>query len=573
MFTFPLAKQLLFTLTVVVLLSISDHSSAQENAVSKDEDVLEQVDQELDQVEESEQLRKAQELEELGLAIAEKAKTLKSLKAKIRKSVNNPELELEIAVIEQQLETLDKSFEQVAIGSINLDVLGIDSQPKTWQEELTLVIKPLLENLRSLTEQPRRKENLRQIITSQKDTANKAKQALESIDTLLAQTPSKTQTRLLEGVKSSWLRTKEDAERQQQLALYQLTSLDGGDGNWFTNLQESLLRFFRDRGLTLLIAIVASLSIWLVLAGLRKIFDRQGKKSAKQVNRTTYRVIAYAQRLLTILLIVIAILTVFFVRGDVLLLVISLALLFASALGLKNLLPQFVAESRLLLNIGAVREHELVVVDGVPWRVASINLFSKFVNPEIQGTLRLPLASLKGMVSRPVKSEKWFPTSIGDWVLVQDDERIYEITRQTPVLVELQSARGTSKLIPTADYFSAGLINVTHSKQIRITNSFGVDYSLQSIALDVVPETLQKYVQKYLEEARLDTKRIEVRVEFDKAGESSLDYLVIAVLGTSAAKYYYRIERTIQQACVAACNANDWAIPFPQMTIHKGDQS
>jgi small-conductance mechanosensitive channel len=573
MFTLPLAKQLLITLTLVLLLTIAEHGSAQENTVDAGENTLEQVDQEVEQVEVSEQVRKARELEELGLAIAEKAKTLKSLKSKIRKSLSNPELELEIAVIEHQLETLNKSFEQVAIGSINLDVLGIDNQSKTWQEELTLVIKPLLENLRSLTEQPRRKENLRQIITTQKETADKALQALESIDTLLAQEPSKTQTRLLKDVKNSWLRTKEDAERQEQLALYQLTSLNGIDGNWFTNLQESLLRFFRDRGLTLLIAIVVSFSIWLVLAGLRKIFDRQGKKSAKQVNRTTYRVIAYTQRLLTILLIVIAILTVFFVRGDVLLLVISLALLFASALGLKNLLPQFVAESRLLLNIGGVREHEMVVVDGVPWRVASINIFSKFVNPEIQGTLRLPLASLKGMVSRPVKSEKWFPSSIGDWVLDQNDERIYEVTRQTPVLVELQSAQGTSKLIPTADYFSAGLINLTHSKHIRITNLFGVDYGLQSIALDVVPETLQKYVQKYLEEARLDTTRIDVRVEFDKAGESSLDYLVIAKLGSSAAKYYYRIERTIQQACVAACNANDWSIPYPQMTIHKGDQS
>jgi hypothetical protein len=249
MFTLPLAKQLLITLTLVLLLTIAEHGSAQENTVDAGENTLEQVDQEVEQVEVSEQVRKARELEELGLAIAEKAKTLKSLKSKIRKSLSNPELELEIAVIEHQLETLNKSFEQVAIGSINLDVLGTDNQSKTWQEELTLVIKPLLENLRSLTEQPRRKENLRQIITTQKETADKALQALESIDTLLAQEPSKTQTRLLKDVKNSWLRTKEDAERQEQLALYQLTSLNGIDGNWFTNLQESLLRFWSAKDL------------------------------------------------------------------------------------------------------------------------------------------------------------------------------------------------------------------------------------------------------------------------------------------------------------------------------------
>ncbi|MFT6406623.1 MAG: VanZ family protein [Arenicella sp.] len=570
MFTRQLAKLLFFTLTLSLLFPIATDSHAQENKKATSEETLEQIEQEPVTVEISEQQRKANELEELGLAIKKKALVLKSLKAKVRKSVINPELELEIAVTEQQLETLDRSFEQVAIGSINLDVLGIDSQPKTWQEELTLVVKPLLENLRGLTEQPRRKENLRQIIVTQKDTAEKAQQALQSIDTLLAQSPSKTKRKLLADVRSRWLRTKEDAERQEQLALYQLNSLSGGNEHWVSSLKDSLLHFFEDRGLTLLIAIVASLSIWSVLAGLRKIFDRQGKKSAKRVNRTTYRVIAYAQRLLTGILIIIAILTVFFVRGDVLLLVISLALLFASALGLKNLLPQFIAESRLLLNIGAVREHEMVLIDGVPWRVASINLFSKFVNPEIQGTLRLPLASLKGMVSRPVSNEKWFPSSIGDWVL-DDEKKLYEVIRQTPVIVELQSAQGTNKLVPTHDYFSAGLVNLTKSKQIRITNTFGVDYSLQSIALDVVPETLQKFVKEHLENARLDTKEIDVRVEFNTASESSLDYLIIALLGSTASKYFYRIERTIQQACVAACNANDWSIPFPQMTIHKGD--
>lgn len=565
MSTRQLAKQLFITLTLSLLLPVAISSQAQESDASNSEKVI-------GQVEITEQQRKDKELEELGVAIKEKTQQLKKLKSNVRKSVSNPDLELEIEVIEQQLETLNKSFEQVAIGSINLDVLGIDSQPNTWQEELTLVVKPLLENLRGLTEQPRRKENLRQIISTQRETAKKAKQALASIDELLTQSPSKTQKQLLGDVKSRWLRTKEDAERQEQLALYQLTSLNGGNEHWLNSLKESAINFFQDRGLTLFIAIIASLSIWLLLIGLRKIFDRQGKKSAKRVNRTTYRVIAYAQRLLTVFLIVIAILTVFFVRGDVLLLVITLALLFASALGLKNLLPQFIAESRLLLNIGAVREHEMVMIDGVPWRVASINIFSKFANPEIQGTLRLPLSSLKGMISRPVINEKWFPSSIGDWVL-DDEKKLYEVIKQTPVIVELQSAQGTNKLVSTQDYFSAGLVNLTKSKQIRITNSFGLDYSLQSIALDVVPKTLQKYVKQHLEQASLDTKNIDVRVEFDKAGESSLDYLIIALLGSNASKYFYRIERTIQQACVAACNANNWAIPYPQLTIHKGDQS
>jgi hypothetical protein len=309
------------------------------------------------------------------------------------------------------------------------------------------------------------------------------------------------------------------------------------------------------------------LAIWVVLAGLRKVFDRRGKSASKHANRTTYRVIAYAQKLLTAILIVVAVLMVFFVRGDILLLVITLALLFAGVLGLKNLLPRFIAESRLLLNIGAVREHEQVVIHGIPWRVASINVFSKFSNPEIQGTLRLPLFNLKELTSRPIIEEKWFPSSIGDWVL-DSHNTLYEVIRQTPVVVELQSAQGTNMLVPTADYFSAGMVNLSKSKQIRITSHFGVGYELQDVALDEVPRTFKSFVQTHLENALLDTNQIDVRVEFEKAGESSLDYIIIALLGPKASRHFYRIKRTMQQACVAACNEKGWEIPFPQLTVH-----
>ncbi len=554
-------KQLIALFKFFIICGLSCTVYAQQKDTSLNKVVVEK------ETEVSEQARKIKELEELGTAIVEKTQKLASLKSKVSKAVSNPELDREIESAEHQLETLDKSFEQVAIGSINLDVLGADNEPKTWQEELTLVVKPLLENLRGLTEEPRQKENLRQIISAQKQKARQAERALESIEQLLSTEPSKNQLKLLKTVQEKWLDTKEDANRQEQLALYQLSSLNGEDVNWLSSLKESLLKFFRERGLTLLLAILAALSIWLVMAGLRKIFDRRAKKSSKHGNRTTYRVVAYAQRLLTVLLIVISVLTVFFIRGDVLLLVITLALLFASALGLKNLLPQFIAESRLLLNIGGVREHEMVLIEGVPWRVASINIFSKFSNPEIQGTLRLPLAALKDMISRPVVEEKWFPSSIGDWVL-DSDRNLYEVIKQTPVIVELQSAQGTNKIVPTQSYFSAGLVNLSKSKQIRITNNFGIGYELQNIALDEVPNTFQAFVKRHLENANLDTTDIDVRVEFDKAGESSLDYIVIALLGSKASKYFYRIERTIQQACVAACNEKGWGIPFPQLTVH-----
>lgn len=507
------------------------------------------------------------QLEELSLVVQKKTKDLNALKAREVKPENKAELENTITLASQQLDTLNKSFEQLAIGNINLDTINTKEPDLSWQEELTLAVKPLLENLRGLTEEPRKRESLRQLIALQKSTLAKAQKALNSIDELLINEPSESQKNQLKLIRTKWLLIKENSEREQQLALYQLESLSGDNSRWFVSLKKTIVTFVRERGATLALAILVSVSIWLLMSGLRKLLSLTGSRKTKHSNRTTYRIVAYAQRLLTAMLIIIGILTVFFVRGDILLLVISLALLFAAALGLKNFLPQFIAESRLLLNVGGVREHEQIIINDVPWRVASINLFSKFTNPEIQGTLRLPLSALKDLSSRPIKDEKWFPSSIGDWVL-DGDNRLYEVIKQTPISVELQSAQGTNKLVPTAAYYSAGFVNLTKSKQIRITSRFGIAYELQNIALTVVPDVFKEAVSEHLSNASLDTNNIEVRVEFASAGESSLDYLIIAHIDSVASKYFYRIERVIQQACVDACNKQNWGIPFPQLTVH-----
>lgn len=555
-------KILTTSIGISLALSVILFFSALSNTYSQE---LEEVEVELDEV--LKEITLTSKLDELADVLQEKSSELKTLKSK-NKSKSTPQLEREIAIATHQIETLNKSFEQLAIGSINLETSNSSAKPElTWQEELTLAIKPLLENLRGLTEGPRKLESLRQEMASQENIANKAQTALVSIEELLTQETSKNQQRQLKKIQGKWQRVKETAKREQQFALYQLESLTAAKSNWFTALKNSTIDFFQERGLTIALAILVSFFIWLVLAGFSKLLDKVGKPTSKYAHRTTYRIVAYAQRLLTIVLIVVGILTVFFIRGDILLLIITLTLLFAAALGLKSLVPQFLSESRLLLNIGAVREREQVIIDGVPWRVATINMFSKFTNPEIQGTLRLPLSNLKELTSRPVKEEKWFPSSIGDWVL-DSNNTLYEVIKQTPVVVELQSAQGTNKLVPTSAYFAAEFVNLSKSRRIRITNSFGVGYELQSIALDEVPEVLQKSVTEHLQNASLGTDQIDVRVEFANAGESSLNYLVIAQLGPKASKHFYRIQRTIQQACVDACNQKGWGIPFPQLTVH-----
>lgn len=507
-------------------------------------------------------------LNELEQAIRDEKQILKVLQVGLGKPDQDPNLDAMIVNKQRDIEVVKRSFEQIATGGIGDDAFDDSETPISWQEELTLVVTPLLENLRGLTEKPRKKEGLKRTIEEQSKVSKLSKIAIESIDQVLLLENSKRVEQQLTKIKEKWQQNSTEAGRKRELALFELDHLDGNNVHWVSAVKIALIDFARDRGMTLLIAAVVAIIIIYLFRLLTRLIELRRRSRKSNANRTTYRVIAYAQRLFTVLFVLIGVLLVFFIRGDILLLALSLILVFGGALGLRHVLPQFVHESRLLLNIGSVRENERLMLDGIPWRVASINVFTKLINPEIKGVRRVPISSLRDMESRPLSEEKWFPSSMGDWV-IDDANALYEVIEQTPDLVELQSAQGTNKIIPTSTYYSAGFVNLTKSKRIRIVNRFGLDYALQAIALEEVPQKLQVQIQDYLENAELGTNDINTRVEFEKAGDSSLDYLIIVNIGSAAASQYYRVERAIQQACVKTCNQQGWSIPFPQMMIHK----
>ncbi len=549
---------------IFLLLLGSVQSSIGQNNAATAGNALEEVSQEL-----SDTQKRNKRLEELSLIIKADTKSLENLRKKINPNVIDIELDRRLKQTTQDLDVVKKSFEQIAIGGIDLGIFEQEEVPKTWQEELTLLMKPLLENLRGLTDKPRKRENLKQKISTQKSAAQAAELAISSIDKQLSEgTFDNSVKQQLGQVKQKWENLLTEAQRKQELASIELSNLNDNDNNWFETFKSSVKSFAQDRGLTLLIAFSVAIAIIILFRFITRLIDLKRSKQKRASNRTTMRVIVYAQKLLTIFSIIMSIMIVFFIRGDVLLLALMFILLFATALGLRHFIPQFIEESRLLLNIGRVRENELVFVNGVPWRVASINVFSKLINPEIKGIIRLPLEDMKALVSRPINDEKWFPSSIGDWV-VDDQNNLYEVILQGPDAVELQSAQGTNKLMPTNQYYSAGYVNLTKSQGIRITSQFGVDYSLQPISLDEVPEKMRQNVQECLQNADLGTDEIRTRVELNQAGASSIDYLIIVNINSKAAKHYYLIGRLIQQACVDICNKEGWNIPFPQMTIHK----
>jgi hypothetical protein len=295
---------------------------------------------------------------------------------------------------------------------------------------------------------------------------------------------------------------------------------------------------------------------------------RERKGNARRGSRTRLFLLGY--RMLAVLLAALVFLMVLFAAGDLVLFALALVVLLALLLSFRVYLPRYIAEARLFLNVGEVRESERLIYDGVPWRVEALGWYSRLVNPELEnGELRVPIAELVGKVSRPVPNEEpWFPCRAGEYVLLGDDT-FGLVERQTPEIVQLK-VRGNSVIYATTDFLAAQPRSLSRGSFVAFA-TFGIDYRHQPIATTEVAPVLRQGVVDTLADSPVADLVTDILVEFKEAGASSLDYLIVLTLDGAAAPYYFKLGRLIQTACVDVCNARGWVIPFNQLTVHQGE--
>lgn len=478
------------------------------------------------------------------------------------------DLKVQIEDLNKEIASLRRSFEQVAIGGVDLELFGGQTTEFDWRKEIILVTQPLLESLKSLTEKPRKIERLKGILELRKQQRSTIENALTTIDIHLNLDLPKNIKVALGDVQKRWKQRLDDNIRESELARYQLASLQGENTPWIETIQETLNEFFQGRGLTLLMALAASFAVWLFTRLLLWLVQRRlSDNAAERRKKTRYRLAAYAYTLFTSLLVGVAIMVVFYARGDILLLALSIIVLAAIVLGMRNFLPSYISEAKLLLNVGAIREGERVIYNGLPWMVKSINMYSVFRNPELEGSLRLPLAELQGQTSRACSGEDWFPTSQGDFVMMPD-ATMAEVIRQTPDSVYLRSKGGMLRTLSSAEFFNLGVFNLSRGETFSVSTIFGIDYQHQKISLTEVPKAFEMAIRELIEREKLSEQLVDVVVDLKAAGASSIDYLCLVVLKSPAAPTYFKMERLLQQTCIDVCNQRDWGIPFPQVTVH-----
>lgn len=511
---------------------------------------------------------------EMLTSIIELENTLKKRIAAKTEILNDSSSETEKEAILQEIKKLDKQLDEVSFDFEKI-ATGVDialfSEKKVesfnWKNEVLSLVEPGIKELKLLTLKARQKTKVKEEIGHYEKLIPIADNAIENIGKLMAEASDKTLKTNLELLLPEWKSIKEQFENKQKIAKMRLFQMDNEAKSMVESSRIFIRDFFKTRGFYLFLALFACIAV-VVLFRLLYLSVKKVVPVFKLESRPFYiRMIELGFKLATVIFSLFAMIFVFYTAEDWVLL--SLTIVFFLGLGwtVKNALPRLWHQSRLILNVGAVREGERIVYNDIPWLVKNINVFTRLYNPSLDMELRLPIEALLDQVSRPVGAhEPWFPCRKNDWVILSDGIR-GKVTSLSNEMVELVQRGGARKFYQTMDFLGLSPLNLSTGFRLKVT--FGVGYDHQRDAVDLIPEAIEHHVRNQLEAENYLNNLVNLRVEFEQAGASSLDLVVIADFDGGVADLYNRLKRAIQRWCVSACTENEWEIPFPQLTVHR----
>ena len=478
----------------------------------------------------------------------------------------------EIDQLDRQLTGTRNDFERIATGVEPALFAENKAETFSWREELASLVEPAIKELKRFTIRSRQKSELKDKIVKLRLLETAAIRAVENLDVVLGKTDNKQIHKEVKILQPEWLNIQKRLGNKLELAERELSQLQKQEFSLIESTSNSLRKFFRNRGLYLFVAVLVFFTI---LGSCRLLYRLIAKASlrlsAKNEQRSFKIKLLYVVfQIMSVVLAVIGLFFVLYLAEDWFLLSMAIIFFLGLAWTIRQALPKLWQQGRLMLNIGAVREGERITLHGVPWRVASINVFSKLENPSLGVELRLPIEDMIDLVSRPFNPEEpWFPCKKGDWVVVGSASRA-RVVSLSHELVEVVERGGRRVTYPTETFLEACPANLSRNFRIRV--AFGLSYGLQNEATSTIPRVMKDFLDLRIVEEGYDDCCLNLQVEFFQANSSSLDLMVLADFEGSVADIYKRLERAIQRWCVDCCTENNWEIPFPQITVHRSEK-
>jgi small-conductance mechanosensitive channel len=483
--------------------------------------------------------------------------------------IQQKELDARIERSRAKLVELDAQIQTLATGvpdsSFNLDA-KIEFE---LESEVRKLIQPFVSMLSSATKEAREVEQLRQKLSVSNYHRELAQSALLRLGNSIANSEDKLTRERLAEIEAVWTRRLSNARDLTESLQRQLDARAEDAVRRESRAATAITEFILGRGRNLALGVFAFAAVWLLfrLLGRASSWMRKRHGIARSF---PVRVLGLLYGLLSVTLALGAMLYVFNFFNDWLLIAAAAVIVFALGLAVVKVLPTVIEQLTLLLNLGAVQEGERVVLDGVPWLVARLDVYTELCNPSLAGgRFQVPVRQLVGHYSRPAgKEECWFPCEQGDWVKLQDG-REGKVVLQTPELVQVEELDGAVITYPTSQFLAQVPKNLSHGYRVEVP--FGIDYRHQSIATGEVIDRMLAFVEKGIRAYLPAAELIFVGIEFVRAGASSIDYEIEAHITGAAAPKFELVEREVNRLVVCACNEFGWTIPFNQLVVHRGD--
>lgn len=488
---------------------------------------------------------------------------------KIKTSVSEAEkvrLEEELARLDRQLSDSSNDFERIATG-VEIG-LFVEKKAETfsWKDEVTTLIEPAIREVKRLTVRARQKTKLKDTIGELSSITPIATNAVKHLERLYEITKDPDIKKEIKGLLPEWRNNENRIRNKLELAQLELSQMQDKEVSLVDSFSQSIRDFFRVRGLYLVMALIAF--GFIILSG--RLFHRFVFRFMPGVHLEKrpfhIRLLDLFLRVFTVIAAISGLFFVLYRAEDWFLLSMTIIFFLGLTWTVRQAVPRFWQQGRLMLNVGSVREGERLQLYDVPWKIETIHVFCSLFNPTLGIRLRLPIEEIVGLVSRPDSPEEpWFPCKKGDWVVVGDRPRT-KVVSLSHELVETVERGGKRYLFQTADFLGQNPVNLSRNFRLRVV--FGVSYDLQAQVTTTIPNLLKTFIEGKLEEEGYAHNCLNLLVEFKEAGASSLDLLVLADFKGELADIYSRLERAIQRYCVDAATKYDWEIPFPQLTFH-----
>lgn len=462
--------------------------------------------------------------------------------------------------------------------NINLSVATKAKKKADIMDDIKQILEPALNSIKQISERPKQIQDLQektQFVESRYQGAIEARDKLEKLF-------KEGKEKILHPKYKSSIKTLDKLIVKLKIELddlqYKLLKSEKNEKSIVSTFSGLIFEFFKTKGKNLLLAFLVFITFfWLFKTGRNRFLALVMYKVNRSENKEIYQWMIRPVRVIyssisTLMAFFFAILTLY-VLNDWVLVTLILFVLAALIWSSKHYLPLFLEQSKIVLNLGAIREDERVVYNGLPWLITSLGYYCKLSNPVLKGgELRVNAKELINLNSRRVnKGEPWFPTKKGDWVELGDI--FAQVILQTPEQVILERIGGERKFYKTADFYDQAPVNLSLGFAVDIT--FGVDYAHQDILFDeLIPNlTNDLKMELYNQHADLKESFIEMSLDFVNANASSLDLKFFLPCHGDIASKKKMLTRSVQSLLVKSCTKYEYIIPFNQLTIHSVGQS